>query len=90
MWLAQIAIAAFWWHIGFMLLFREALVWRGVEDIAWFRRRFGSGHTRDWERSCKHFGWLCIVASSLLLLKLPFGLGALGLFLALPPLLFFL
>ena len=90
MWIVQIVIAAFWWHIGFLLLFREALVWRGVEDIAWFRQRFGSGHTRGWERFCRHGGVICVVAGCLLFLKLPFGMGALGVFIALPPLIFLL
>ena len=90
LWIAQIGIAAFWWYIGMLLLFREALVWRGVEHIAWFRQRFGSSATRGWERFCLHSGLICCAVGMLLFLQLPLGMGALGLLIGLPPLLFLL
>ncbi len=90
MWIAQICIAVFWWTIGMHLLFREALVWGSVERIPWFRKRFGSSATRKWERFCREAGLLCVVTGCLLFMKLPFGMGAFGLLLALPPLFFLL
>lgn len=86
MWLAQICIAAFWWTIGIMLLFHEARFWRAVEHIAWFRSRFGSSATRGWERFGREAGSVCLLAGCLLFIKLPYGMGVLGLLLALPPL----
>ena len=87
MWLLQIGIASFWWLIAVHLLFREALAWRAVEDIGWFRRRFKNGASREWERFCRDAGLLCAIAAGLLLLQLPFGLGALGVIMASLPLL---
>ena len=90
MWLIQIGIAAFWWYIGILLLFREALVWEAVESVPWFRRSFGCSATRGWERFSRNAGLVCLLAGGLLFLKLPFGMGAFGLLVALPPLIFLL
>ena len=90
MWMIQVCIASFWWYLGIHLLFREALVWASVDQIAWFRRRFGGPSTRQWERFCRAAGLICAVIGFLLFLGLPFGIGAFGLIIALPPLLFLL
>ncbi len=90
MWLLQICIASFWWYLGMNLLFREALVWSTVDHIAWFRLRFGGPSSRRWERFCRDAGLLCAVTGCLLFLNLPFDMGAFGLIIALPALLFLL
>ncbi len=90
MWLIQICIASFWWYIGVQLLFREAVAWATIDHIPWFRKTFRSGASRKWERFCREAGLLCFVTGCLLFLDLPFGLGSLGLVLALPPLIFLL
>lgn len=90
MWIVQIVVAAFWWHIGIHLLFRETLVWQSVGHIPWFRKKFADSATRRCERFCLHSGLICCVTGCLLFLKLPLGVGALGVIIALPPLLFLL
>ncbi len=90
MWILHICIAAFWWYLGMNLLFREALVWATVDHIAWFRSHFRGPSTRKWERFCRDAGILCVATACLLLLNLPFGMGAFGLIAALPTLLFLL
>lgn len=83
MWMIQLCIASFWWYLGIHLLFREALVWESVGQIAWFRQRFGGPSTRQWERFCRQAGLICAVISFLLFLGLPFGIGVFGLIIAL-------
>ena len=90
MWLVQIGIAAFWWYVGIHLLFREAVVWATVEDIAWFRKAFISSSTRRWERFCRDAGLISLATGCLLFMTLPLGIGILGLLIAVPPLIFFL
>ena len=90
MWIIQMCIAAFWWYLGIHLLFRGTLVWASVERVAWFQRRFGGPSTRQWERFCCEAGLVCLAAGCLLFLGLPYGMGAFGLIIALPPLLFLL
>ena len=90
MWILQIIIASFWCYIAMHLLCREALVWRSVGQFAWFRNRFYSSATRRWERFCREAGLVCAVIGGLLLLTLPYGMGAFGLIFALPPMLFLL
>ena len=90
MWVIQICMASFWWYLGIHLLFREALVWGSVENIAWFRRRFSSSSSRKWGRFCREAGLICLAVGGLLFLSLPYGLGVFGLIVALPPLLFLL
>lgn len=90
MWIIHICIAAFWWFCGVLLLFREAHVWEMVSDIPWFQRTFRSSASRKWERFSRDAGLVCLVAGCLLFIQLPFGMGAFGIVLALPPLLFYL
>lgn len=90
MWMVQVGVASFWWYLGVHLLFREALVWGSVAHIAWFHRRFSSSSSREWERCRRQAGLTCLATGGLLFLGLPYGLGALGLMIALPPLLFLL
>ena len=90
MWIIRIIFASFWWYMGMLLLFREALVWRSVEQISWFRITFGSSATPRWERFCRDAGLVCAAVGGLLFLTLPFGMGAFGLIIAAPPLLFLL
>lgn len=90
MWIVQICVASFWWYIGVHLLFREAKVWATVDQIPWFRRAFESSSTRKWERFCRDAGLICLAVGCLLFLKLPYGLGAFGVIVAMPPLIVFL
>lgn len=90
MWILQIIIASFWWYIALHLLSREALVWRSVKHFTWFRSRFYSSSTRRWERFCREAGLICAVIGGLLFVTLPYGMGAFGLIVALPPMLFLL
>lgn len=86
----RIVLASFWWYIGMLLLFREAMVWRSVEQIDWFRTAFGSSTTPRWQRFCRDAGLICAVVGGLLFVTLPYGMGALGLLIALPPLILML
>ncbi len=88
MWIIQICIASFWWYIAVHLLFREAKVWRTVEHIAWFSKNFSNCASLRWERFCRDAGVLALVTGCLLFVKLPFGVGALGIIIALPPIIF--
>lgn len=90
MWMVQIGVASFWWYLGVHLLFRDALVWDSVAYITWFHRRFSSSSSREWERCCRQAGPICFATGGLLFLGLPHGLGALGLMIAVPSLLFLL
>ncbi len=90
MWLLQICVASFWFYIGVHLLFREAKVWATVHHIPWFRRVFGCSSCRKWERFCRDAGLVCLLIGCLLFVKLPFGMGAFGLLVALPPIVFLL
>ena len=90
MWIIQICVASFWLHVGIHLLYREALVWEAVEGIPWFRRRFHSSSSRKWERFCRDAGLVCLLVGCLLFISLPFGIGVLGVLIALPPLIFLL
>ena len=87
MWIIQICVAAFWWYVGVHLLFRDTLVWNSFGEIPWVRRIFHNPSTRRWERFCRDGGLIALVAGGLLFFTLPFGIGALGIILAAPPLL---
>ena len=88
MWILQICIASFWLYLSIHLLFREAVVWESVSDIPWFRDTFGCSSSRKWERFCRDVGLVCLVTACLLFIKLPFGMGAFGIIVALPPLVY--
>ena len=90
MWIIQICVASFWLYVGIHLLYREAFVWESVERIPWFRRTFRNSSTRKWERFCRDAGLVCLAAGCLLFINLPFGIGAFGVIIALPPLVFLL
>lgn len=90
MWIVQIVVASFWWYLAMHLLYREATVWRTVERFGWFRERFYSNASGRWERFCRDAGIVCAVVAGLLFLTLPYGMGAFGLLVALPPMLFLL
>lgn len=90
MWILQIMIGSFWLFMGTAFLFREAAMWKTVEDIEWFQRRFTNSTTHQWERFCKEVGLLSFATGCLLFLTLPYGIGVLGVILFLPPLAFFL
>lgn len=90
MWIIQICVAAFWWYLGILLLFREAAVWSTVDKHPWIRRTFGCSSSRKWERFCRDAGLISLVTGCLLFIKLPFGMGVFGILVAAPPLLAFL
>jgi len=90
MWIIQIVVGAFWLFMGTAFLFREAAMWQSVENIEWFRKRYGNSTTRKWERLCRDAGLICFVTGSLLFMTLPYGIGVLGVVLFLPPLVIFM
>lgn len=90
MWIIQICIASFWWYVGVHLLFRDALVWNSLAEIPRFRKVFRSPSTRKWERFCRDGGLVALSTGLLLFVTLPYGLGALGVLIALPPMIFLL
>lgn len=87
MWLIQIFVGGFWLYMGTALLFREALFWRSVENIDWFRKRYQCSSSAKWERFCRDAGFACFAIGGLLFLTLPQGIGVLGVVLLLPILL---
>lgn len=90
MWLVQIIIGAFWLFMGTAMLFREAAIWSTVENIDWFRNRFGNSASTQWERFCRDGGLICFAVGCLLFLTLPYGIGVLGVAIFVPPLAIFL
>ena len=90
MWIIQICVASFWWYVGIHLLFRDALVWNTFGEIPWARKAFRGPHTRKWELFCRDAGLLALATGGLLFVTLPFGIGAFGIMIALPPVLFLL
>lgn len=84
MWLLQIIVASFWLYMGTCLLYREAMFWNSVKNIAWFRDYFGGSTSRRWERFAHDSGILCIVVSFMLFMTLPYGVGVLGAMVAYP------
>ncbi len=88
MWMIQIAVASFWLFIGTTLLFRESMFWNSVESIPWFRNTFGNSTTRKWERFCRDAGLISVSVAAMLFITLPWGIGILGVLVALPPMVF--
>lgn len=89
MWIIQICVGSFWLFIGTVLLFRESMFWASVENIDWFRNRFGSPSSHKWERFCRDAGIISFTTGCLLFLSLPYGVGVLGIVLFVPPLILF-
>ena len=90
MWIIQICVASFWWYVGVHLLFRDAHVWTAVGEIPWVRKIFHGPSTRKWERFCRDGGLIALTAGSLLFITLPYGVGACGVIIALPAMVFLL